>query len=128
MKLIFPNKTELETDIIIKFLNEENIKYHTKLIKRGIVDIYDIQVDTSYEYYMFINKLVKEELEPYLIAMKSFCLPSYEPKEHINKEIPIRINGFPYTSELANKVISIPIYEEKQSNLLKLMKKWKWIK
>lgn len=160
MKLVFPNKTDFETNIIIDFLNQENIRYKTKLVRSGITDIYDIEIDTSYEYYMFIQKLAKEKLEPYLIAMRSFCLPSYEPDKNKNIPVTTEINGFTFTFtpfeepkhndfadslqylmnkafkqakqdfELATKEFKkdMKIEKQKESSLLKLMKKWKWIK
>lgn len=124
MKLTFPNKTEFETDTIIDFLNQEGIKYKTKLVRSGIVDIYDIYVDTTYEHFMFVNKLAYDKLEPYFIAMRSFLLPSYEPKKHNTDS-----SGFTlHQEEIPCFKVSVPNIEiveykpKKQSLLYKIMK------
>lgn len=90
MQPTFINKTSFETDVITKFLDEENISYTTKVVgKFGILDLYDISVYTDYEHYLFIKKLSDEKLEPYLKAMRSYILPCYAPK--INNGIEINI-------------------------------------
>lgn len=149
MKLIFPNKTEFEADTIIDFLNQEGIKYRTKLIRKGVVDIYDIECDTSYEHFMFVNKLAYNKLEPYFKAMRSFLLPSYEPTiEHNTKnkadifewekqdEIPIHIINhieedckriIPIVGCMPEKIQIIKISKKEKEKTSLLYKLLKWI-
>ena len=132
----FLNKTEFETDTIIDFLKQENINYRTRLVKSGIIDIYNIEVDTDFNHYMFIKKIADDKLKPYFTAMKSFCLPSYERDDEICEEMPItlKIDGvtvkpFDDTEIMQEFKIKMPpkieIKEYKRESLLyKIIKKW----
>ena len=138
MKLTFPNKTEFETDIILDILNKRGIKYkYKRLCSTFAGDIYDINVEMNYEDFINVNEIVKEKIKPYIIATKSFALPSFTPIHEImpqKKEVEINITRDTpifvldeIHQQLNNLDVEIHFLEDKskKSMLLKLID---WIK
>lgn len=82
MKFVFYNQCELCTDTIIDILKSENISYRLETKQQGLFSqtLYDITIDTSYEHWLFVQKIAVDKLTPYMKAEKSFALPSYQPK------------------------------------------------
>ena len=39
--------------------------------------LYDITIDTSFEHWLFVQKIAVDKLTPYMRAEKSYALPSY---------------------------------------------------
>lgn len=144
MKFTFPNKGEFEANIITDILNSEKISYKTKLLGYNSISIklYDITTsDISYEHYLFVKTLVEKKIQPYITAVKSFELPSFD-KENTEANVlhpvpvPVNINATISVSEntpvlevqelfkqldkdLTNAFISIQAKSEKKENKVK---------
>lgn len=83
MKFVFFNQCELCADTIIDILKSENIPYRIKSSKVGIFDsttLYNITIDTTFEHWLFVQKIAVDKLTPYMRAEKSWALPSYDNK------------------------------------------------
>ena len=142
MKFTFPNKGEFEANIITDILNSEKISYKTKLLGYNSVSIklYDITTsDISYEHYLFVKTLAEKKIQPYITAVKSFELPSFDKDKKEEKEVqpvPLSINATISVSEntpvlevqelfkqldkdLTNAFISIQAKSEKKENKVK---------
>ena len=95
MKYVFCDVNEYMTDAVIEILQSEKIKYklESKKIGWGEKDyIYNITIDTTPEYILFITKLLDDKYRPYVKAEKSYMLPSYTPK-HEGKTITVPVNA-----------------------------------
>lgn len=82
MKFVFFDQCELCADTIIDILQSEGISYKVKSYDRrpfGQI-LYDITIDTSFEHWLFVQKIAVDKLTPYMRAEKSYMLPSYSPK------------------------------------------------
>ena len=80
MKFVFFDQCELCTDKIIDILQSEQIPYKLESKHKypfGQV-LYDIIIDTTYEHWIFVQKIAIDKLTPYMIAEKSYALPSYQ--------------------------------------------------
>jgi hypothetical protein len=82
VKFVFYNQCELCADTITDILKSERIPYKLESKQENVFSqiLYDITIDTSYEYWIFIQKIAVDKLTPYMRAEKSFALPSYRPK------------------------------------------------
>lgn len=140
MKFTFPNKGEFEANIITDILNSEKISYKTKLLGYNSISIklYDITTsDISYEHYLFVKTLVEKKIQPYITAVKSFELPSFDKEKTKELQtVPVSINATISVSEntpvlevqelfkqldkdLTNAFISIQAKSEKKENKVK---------
>jgi hypothetical protein len=96
MKYVFLDHNEYTAGMVIDILKSENIRYklETKKIGWGESDyIYNITIDTTPEHILFVIKLVREKLEPYVNAEKNFMLPSYVPKHESGMNVTVAVNG-----------------------------------
>lgn len=139
MKFTFTNKGEFEANIITDILNSEKISYKTKLLGYNSVSIkfYDITTsDISYEHYLFVKTLAEKKIQPYITAVKSFELPSFDKDKKELQPVPVSINATISVSEntpvlevqelfkqldkdLTNAFISIQAKSEKKENKVK---------
>lgn len=71
MKFVFTDKNPIETDIITDILTDENIHYKVVEQRTPIMTMpfaatelitYDIEINTTLEYFDFINKILKEKI------------------------------------------------------------------
>ena len=79
MKFVFFDQCELCTDKITEILKSENISYKLESKKHNMFGqmLYDITIDTTFEHWLFIQKIAIDKLTPYMQAEKSYMLPSY---------------------------------------------------
>lgn len=98
MKFVFVDKNSIETDIITDILAEEHIQYkvleqHTMVMSMPFmateIVTYNIEVNTSLEYFDFINELVNEKIRNYTDLEAFYRMPSYRKnrKSRIKKEV-----------------------------------------
>ena len=82
MKFVFFDQCELCADTITNILETERIPYKLESKQRTPFDqvLYDISIDTTFEHWLFVQKIAVDKLMPYMKAEKSYMLPSYNSK------------------------------------------------
>ena len=80
MKFVFYDQCELCANTITDILDFENIPYKLESKRFSLFGqiLYDITIDTTFEHWLFIQKLAVDKLTPYMKAEKSYALPSYQ--------------------------------------------------
>lgn len=72
MKFVFTDKNPVETDIITDILADEHISYRVQEQRTPIMTMpfvstqlitYNIEVNTSLEYFDFINKIAEQKIK-----------------------------------------------------------------
>lgn len=80
MRFVFYDQCELCADTICDILQSERIPYKVKSKRLSMFGqiLYDISIDTTFEYWLFVQKIAVDKLMPYFKAEKSYALPSYQ--------------------------------------------------
>lgn len=101
MKFAYIDKTEFEADVIADILGSEDITFKTKVNYKHLpmflgiaqLELFDINFNTDYQKYLFVDKLIQNKLKNYEKLEKCFNLPSYdkfkivEPQEILGQKI-----------------------------------------
>jgi len=124
MKFVFYDQCELCADTIMDILKSEGIPYKLESKYKGMFDnvVYDITIDTTYEYWLFIQKIAVDKLTPYMRAEKSFMLPSYRPRaKTLNVEPQTPVILLDKLQKNSNYEYEIVIKHQKKSLIKKVM-------
>lgn len=95
MKFVFLNKNPVETDIIIDILTNEHIGYKIKEQAVSIISTpfistelitYDIEINTSLEYFDFINKIANKKMKQ-LLKLERCYIENIKRRSRKNEKI-----------------------------------------